>query len=63
MAYIVFPILTIASGFIFGLFLYWNLKIRAYFLFKRVTKNENPTHLFVQGSREAVEIVKLFSID
>jgi hypothetical protein len=63
MAYIVVPILTIASGFIFGLFLYWNLKIRAYFLFKRVKKNDNPTHLFVQGSREAVEIVKLFSID
>jgi hypothetical protein len=63
MAYIIVPFLIFASGFILGLFLYWNLKVRAYFMFKKVKKNENPTHLFVQGSRETVEIVKLFSID
>jgi hypothetical protein len=43
--------------------LYWNPRIRAQFLFKKVKKNENPTHLYLEGSRESVEIVKLYSID
>jgi hypothetical protein len=53
----------ILTAFFFGLFLYWSLKIQSRFLYKKVKKNENPTHVFVEGSRKTFEIVKIYSID
>ena len=53
------PILIIISGFILAIVLYWSPKARQNFLFDKVSKDKNPTHILVEGIRGNLDILKL----
>lgn len=72
MAYIIVPFLIFASVFILGLFLYWNLKVRAYFKFKKVKKMKiQLTYMFKDQEKQlkllsyfqSIKIVKMILLD
>jgi len=57
---LVVPVLTILSGFILGLFLYWKETLRANLFYKKVNKLADATHVKVKGVPGNVTVVKLF---
>ena len=58
-AFLLVPILSLITGFLFLLFLKWYIKLRKIFLYEECTKKE-ATHVFVEDGNNYRELSKLF---
>ena len=60
-AYFLVPLLSIISGLIFAVCLYWSINLKIKFLYKKNVKLEHATHIMVRGNLNAITIVPLYS--
>ena len=60
-AYVVCGLISLATGFIFALFLYWKIDLQIKFFYGRVGHAEDATHVLVEGATGNREIVRLTS--
>lgn len=60
-AYIIVPLLTICSGLMFGICLYWSTNLRITFFYSREQKLNKATHILVKGYADKLEIKPLYS--
>ena len=58
------PLLTILTGSVFGLCLFWFTSLRISFFYSKEVKSiGDATHLLIKGKPGNVEVVKLYSSD
>ena len=60
-AYFLVPLLSIISGLIFAVCLYWSTNLKIKFLYKRNVKLEQATHIMVRGNENFISVVPLYS--
>jgi len=61
MTYIVVPILSVCTLFIFAIVLYWKTSLRSQFFYRVVYRLEDATHMLVKGNGDALEIIEIYS--
>jgi len=61
MCYVVAPILTIVTAFIFGLCLYWFDSLRVSVFYTKVKTIDEASHMFVEGRQGNKEVLELYS--
>jgi len=58
--YIVVPILSLMSGFIFAICLYWSVPLKVKFFYNKTNKLTDATHMLVEGHNKTLEIQPLY---
>ena len=60
-AYLLVPILSLISVFIFAIALYWSPSLRVVYCYTKETKRNKATHILVKGHLNALTILPLYS--
>ena len=61
MAWVVAPLLTLITVFIYGIYLYWSEEGRSALVYRKVKRLSDATHVSVRGILGNYEIVELVS--
>jgi len=61
MMYLVAPLLSLCTGFIFALFIFWYQSLRVKLFYRKNVKLDDATHVIITGREGNVDIKPLYS--